>query len=48
MAAALTQLQRLCAEEDYTLEVPARHDRSNPFAAPTRRRRARAKPRKRT
>lgn len=48
MAEALAQLQRLCAEENYTLEVPARYERGNPFASPPRRRRARARPRKRT
>jgi hypothetical protein len=27
-----SELRRLCAEEDYTLEIPARLDRPNPFA----------------
>jgi hypothetical protein len=41
MAAALAELQRLCAEENYTLEVPPRTTRPNPFARrPARRRKA--------
>jgi hypothetical protein len=39
MADALAELRRLCAEENYTLEVPPRTTRPNPFA----RRRAKRK-----
>jgi hypothetical protein len=28
---ALTQLRHFCAEENYTLEIPPRQDRPNPF-----------------
>jgi hypothetical protein len=29
---ALAELRQICAEENYTIEVPPRQDRSNPFA----------------
>jgi hypothetical protein len=29
--AALLELQKICQEEDYSLELPDREDRSNPF-----------------
>ena len=29
--AALSELQKICQEEDYSLELPDRKDRSNPF-----------------
>lgn len=29
---AFSELRKLCAEERYTLEVPSRRDRANPFA----------------
>jgi phage regulator Rha-like protein len=32
LADAFRELHQLMAEEDYTLEVPARQDRPNPFA----------------
>lgn len=32
-AELLAELQRACAEEGYTLDVPPRRDRTNPFAA---------------
>ena len=32
LAAALAELQRLCDEENYTLDAPERHDRSKPCA----------------
>jgi antitoxin (DNA-binding transcriptional repressor) of toxin-antitoxin stability system len=32
LADAFRELHQLMAEEDYTLEVPARKDRPNPFA----------------
>jgi hypothetical protein len=38
LAATLAELQRLCAEEDYTLTAPPRRGRSNPLIS---RRRAR-------
>ncbi|GAA6616019.1 type II toxin-antitoxin system Phd/YefM family antitoxin [Scytonema sp. NUACC26] len=31
LADAFTELRGICAEENYHLEVPPRHDRSNPF-----------------
>jgi hypothetical protein len=31
-AALLAEIQRVCADENYTLAVPARVDRPNPFA----------------
>lgn len=31
LADAFSQLRQLCAEENYTLEIPAREDRFNPF-----------------
>jgi hypothetical protein len=31
LAASFTQLRQLCAEENYTLEIPSREDRLNPF-----------------
>lgn len=48
MAEALAELQRICAEENYALEAPARHDRPNPFSPSPRRRKARSKPPRRT
>lgn len=33
LAAKLAELQRLCAEEDYTLTAPPRRDRGNPLIA---------------
>jgi hypothetical protein len=44
LAAALAELQRICAEENYSLDVPPRRDRPNPFVA-TPRPRARRKKR---
>jgi hypothetical protein len=32
LAQALAELRRICAEENYTLEIPPRQDRSNSFA----------------
>lgn len=32
LAQALEELRRICAEENYTLEIPPRQDRSNSFA----------------
>jgi hypothetical protein len=32
LADAFRELHQLMAEEDYTLEVPSRQDRPNPFA----------------
>jgi len=32
LAQALAELRQICAEENYTIEVPPRQDRSNPFA----------------
>ncbi|MEX0271813.1 hypothetical protein AB3R30_22065 [Leptolyngbyaceae cyanobacterium UHCC 1019] len=32
LANAFAELRELCAEENYVLEAPSRHDRSNPFA----------------
>ncbi|MCZ8188204.1 MAG: hypothetical protein O9326_00210 [Microcystis sp. LE19-338.1B] len=32
LAQALAELRQICAEENYTIEVPLRQDRSNPFA----------------
>jgi antitoxin (DNA-binding transcriptional repressor) of toxin-antitoxin stability system len=32
LAEAFSELRRLCAEEDYTFEIPSREDRPNPFA----------------
>lgn len=32
LAEALIELQQICAEENYTLEIPERVDRSNPFS----------------
>ena len=29
---ALAELRKLCAKEQYTLDVPSRSDRPNPFA----------------
>jgi antitoxin (DNA-binding transcriptional repressor) of toxin-antitoxin stability system len=29
---AFSELRKLCAEEQYTLEIPSRRDRANPFA----------------
>jgi hypothetical protein len=29
---AFSELRRICAEEGYTIEIPPRHDRANPFA----------------
>lgn len=31
LAQALAELRRICAEENYTLEIPPRQDRSNSF-----------------
>jgi len=31
LAQALDEVARACAEEDYTMEVPLRRDRPNPF-----------------
>lgn len=31
MADAFAQLRQICSEENYTLEIPERQDRSNPF-----------------
>lgn len=31
LADAFSELRQICVEEDYTLEVPPRHDRFNPF-----------------
>jgi hypothetical protein len=31
LADAFSQLRQLCAEENYTLEIPPREDRFNPF-----------------
>ena len=31
LAEAFAELRRLCEEEDYTLEIPPREERSNPF-----------------
>jgi hypothetical protein len=31
VADAFAQLRRLCAEENYSLEIPPRQDRPNPF-----------------
>ncbi len=31
LADAFTQLRQLCAEENYTIEIPDRQDRFNPF-----------------
>jgi hypothetical protein len=31
LADAFAQLRQLCAEENYTLEIPPREDRFNPF-----------------
>jgi len=31
IADAFTRLRQLCAEENYTLEIPPREDRFNPF-----------------
>lgn len=31
LADAFAQLRQICAEENYTLNVPPRHDRFNPF-----------------
>lgn len=31
LADAFSQLRQLCEEENYTLEIPAREDRLNPF-----------------
>jgi len=28
---AFAKLRRICEEEDYTLDIPPRHDRPNPF-----------------
>jgi hypothetical protein len=36
MAEALAELQRICAEENYSLEVPERRDRPNPFGPSSR------------
>jgi hypothetical protein len=33
LADAFSQLRQLCAEENYTLEIPPREDRSNPHSA---------------
>lgn len=32
LAPALAELRQICAEENYTIEVAPRQDRSNPFA----------------
>lgn len=32
LADSLAELRRICAEESYTLDLPARDDRPNPFA----------------
>jgi nicotinic acid mononucleotide adenylyltransferase len=32
LAQTFAELRQLCAEENYTFEVPSRCDRSNPFA----------------
>lgn len=32
LAEAFAELRALCAAEEYTLAVPLRHDRGNPFA----------------
>lgn len=32
MAEALAKLRRICEEEDYSLEIPPRKNRPNPFA----------------
>ena len=32
LAQALAELRQISAEENYTIEVPPRQDRSNPFA----------------
>lgn len=40
LADAIAELQRICAEENYTIEVPPREPRPNPFS------RARVKPKK--
>ncbi|PSB14793.1 type II toxin-antitoxin system Phd/YefM family antitoxin [Phormidesmis priestleyi ULC007] len=32
LAQAFAELRQLCAEENYTLEIPNRSDRPNPFA----------------
>ena len=47
MAAALAELQQLCAEENYTLEAPERRDRPNPFAPSSARAKAKARSTKR-
>lgn len=31
LAEAFEELRRICEEEDYTLEIPPRQDRPNPF-----------------
>lgn len=31
LAASFTQLRQICVEENYTLEIPPREDRLNPF-----------------
>jgi hypothetical protein len=31
LSTALTSLRQICEEENYTLEIPARNDRANPF-----------------
>ena len=31
LAEAFEELRRICEEEDYTLEIPRRQERSNPF-----------------
>ena len=31
LAEAFEELRRICAEEDYTLEIPPRQERPNPF-----------------
>jgi hypothetical protein len=37
LATALAEIQRICAEEDYTLDVGKRTPRPNPFAGPRKR-----------
>jgi hypothetical protein len=32
LSQALAELRQICAEENYTIEVPTRQDRSHPFA----------------
>lgn len=32
LSQAFAELRQICEEEDYTLDIPGRRDRSNPFA----------------